>query len=149
MELEGKRVAVLGAGGSGYAAASLARSRGADVSVFDSGSAEKLSDAIDKFRKLGCSLTTGDSALNPDGQFDCAVISPGIDLNWAIAEAFRSVSAELIGEVEFAFRLSETPVIAITGTNGKTTKTSLIAQMLSSVGLAVVAAGNICKTYPR
>lgn len=147
MELEGKRVAVLGAGGSGYAAASLARSRGADVSVFDSGSAEKLSDAIDKFRKLGCSLTTGDSALNPDGQFDCAVISPGIDLNWAIAEAFRSVSAELIGEVEFAFRLSETPVIAITGTNGKTTTTSLIAQMLSSVGLAVVAAGNIGLAY--
>ncbi|MDF1849400.1 MAG: UDP-N-acetylmuramoyl-L-alanine--D-glutamate ligase [Verrucomicrobiales bacterium] len=147
MNLEQKRVAILGAGGSGYAAASLALSRGAEVSVYDSGDENRLAPAVERFRELGCLLTTGEAALSPDGEFDLAVISPGIDLASPISREFSRVSNELIGEVEFANRLSEVPVIAITGTNGKTTTTSLIAEMLQSTGLSVVAAGNIGLAY--
>lgn len=147
MDLAGKQIAVLGAGGSGYAAAALCLSRGATVSVYDSGNAEKLAPAVAKFAALGAPLTCGDAALQPPGRFDLCVISPGIDASWPIAVAFAAASTELIGEIEFAWRLGKAPVVAITGTNGKTTTTSLIAAMLSAAGLRSVAAGNIGLPY--
>jgi len=147
MDLQGKRIAVLGAGGSGYAAAALALSRGALVEAYDSGSAEKLAPAAAKFAGIGVILTCGEEALAPAGKFDLTVISPGIDTAWPIAVAFTAASTELIGEIEFADRLCDVPVIAITGTNGKTTTTALIAAMLNACGLRAVAAGNIGLAY--
>lgn len=143
MELKGSRVAVLGAGGSGLAAAAIAFQCGATVEAFDSGEPEKLAPAVDKFSRIGVSLTCGEEALVPPHPFDYTVISPGIDEKWPIAVAFAAESDELIGEIELAYRLSELPIIAITGTNGKTTTTSLVAEMLQKSGLAAVAAGNI------
>ena len=147
MDLKGKRVAVLGAGSSGYAAAALARSRGANVEAFDSGNPEKLASAVTKFAGGGLTLTCGDRALQPAGHFDLTVISPGIDISWPIATAFGAASSELIGEIELAYRLGAAPVIAITGTNGKTTTTALIADMLNAAGLRAIAAGNIGLAY--
>ena len=147
MDLKGKRIAVLGAGSSGYAAAALARSRGADVEAFDSGSPEKLAAAVEKFSGSGLTLTCGDAALTPPGHFDLTVISPGIDTAWPIATAFSAASSELIGEIELAYRLGDAPVIAITGTNGKTTTTALISDMLNAAGLKAIAAGNIGLAY--
>ncbi len=147
MDLQGKRIAILGAGGSGYAAAALARSRGALVEAYDSGNAETLAPAVAGFAALGLTLTCGAAALAPAGRFDLTVISPGIDTASPIARAFAAVSDEFIGEIEFAFRLGETPVIAVTGTNGKTTTCSLIATMLNATGLRTVAAGNIGLPY--
>jgi UDP-N-acetylmuramoylalanine--D-glutamate ligase len=147
MDLQGKRIAVLGAGSSGYAAAALAVSRGALVEAYDSGSAEKLAPAVAKFASFGVTLTCGEAALSPTGHFDLTVISPGIDTAWPIAVAFAAVSSELIGEIEFADRLCDVPVIAITGTNGKTTTTALIAAMLNACGLKAIAAGNIGLAY--
>ncbi|NLT69116.1 MAG: UDP-N-acetylmuramoyl-L-alanine--D-glutamate ligase [Verrucomicrobiaceae bacterium] len=143
MDLQGKRIAILGAGSSGYAAAALALSRGALVEAYDSGSAEKLASAVAGFAALGLTLTCGAEALAPAGSFDLTVISPGIDTASPIARAFASASDEFIGEIEFAFRLGDAPVIAVTGTNGKTTTCSLIAAMLNATGLRAVAAGNI------
>lgn len=147
MNLEGKKVAVLGAGGSGFAAATLALAHGASVVAFDSGDSEKLAPAVEKFGKAGIELVCGEAALSPEANFDIAVLSPGIATSWPIAVTFAEKSGELIGEIEFAWRLSDVPVIAITGTNGKTTTTSLIADMLSSAGLKAVAAGNIGRAY--
>lgn len=147
MDLKGKRIAVLGAGGSGYAAAALACSRGALVEAFDSGCPEKLAVAAEKFSGIGVPLTCGEAALKPAGRFDLAVISPGIDTAWPLATAFAAASSELIGEIELAYRLGHAPVIAITGTNGKTTTTSLIAEMLNGSGIKTVAAGNIGLAY--
>ena len=132
MDLKGKKVAVLGAGSSGLAAAALALSHGATVSAFDSGDTLRLSPAVERFAELGVVLTCGDDALFPSSDYDVSVISPGIDERWPIARAFSEASNELIGEVEFAFRLSEIPVVAITGTNGKTTSKELITSCLSS-----------------
>ncbi len=143
MILAGKKVAVLGAGGSGIAAATLALSHGASVAAFDSGNVDKLKPAVSRFEEIGVALTCGDSALSPASQFDVTVISPGIDTAWPIAQAFERVSGELIGEIELAYRLTDIPIVAITGTNGKTTTTSLVEEMLVSSGVRAVAAGNI------
>ncbi len=147
MDLIGKKVAVLGAGGSGLAAAALALSHGASVSAFDSGDTLRLASAVERFAELGVVLTCGDDALSPPIAYDVSVISPGIDQRRPIARAFFEASDELIGEIEFAFRLSEIPVVAITGTNGKTTTTSLVVDMINSSGLKAVAAGNIGRAY--
>ena len=147
MNLDGKQIAVLGAGGSGYAAAALALAHGAKVSVFDSGRPEKLAPAVAKFAALGAPLVCGAAALVAPHRFDLTVTSPGIDASWPIAKAFAAASDELVGEIEFAWRLGDTPVIAITGTNGKTTTTALVAAMLQGAGLRAVAAGNIGLPY--
>lgn len=150
MNFSGKNIAILGAGGSGYAAAALALSCGAKASVFDSGNAEKLAPAVERFAALGAPLTCGEPALSAPGKFDFTVISPGIDASWPIARAFAAASGELIGEIEFAWRAAgdeRAPVIGITGTNGKTTTTSLIEEMLRAAALKVVAAGNIGLPY--
>jgi UDP-N-acetylmuramoylalanine--D-glutamate ligase len=143
MDLAGKQIAVLGAGGSGYAAAALALSRGALVRVFDSGSPETLAAAVARFAALGAPLTSGETALEPPHSFDTVVVSPGIDTASPIARSFAAASGEFIGEIEFAWRFCDAPVIGITGTNGKTTTTALIAAMLQAAGLRAIAAGNI------
>lgn len=143
MDLKGQRVAILGAGGSGLAAAALALACGAQVEAFDSGDSGKLRAAVVRFEEVGVTLTTGDAALDPSEHFDLTVLSPGIALAWPIAQIFAKASDELVGEIEFAFRANTAPIIAITGTNGKTTTTSLITEMLKGAGLKAVAAGNI------
>ncbi len=147
MNLSGKQIAVLGAGGSGYAAAALALSRGAKAKVFDSGAPEKLAPAAAKFEALGAPLVCGEAALRDPGRFDLAVVSPGIDPASPLARALAAASGEFLGEIEFAFRLGSAPVVAITGTNGKTTTTSLVAAMLRAAGLRAIAAGNIGLAY--
>ena len=143
MNLKGQSIAVLGAGGSGLAAAELALACGAQVDAFDSGSSEKLSAAVERFNGIGVTLRTGEAALAPTAHYDLTVMSPGISLLWPIARAFSDASDELVGEIEFAFRANKAPIIAITGTNGKMTTTALITEMLNGAGLKAVAAGNI------
>ncbi|MDF1815500.1 MAG: UDP-N-acetylmuramoyl-L-alanine--D-glutamate ligase [Verrucomicrobiales bacterium] len=147
MELNGKKVAVLGCGTSGFCAARLAQKKGAVVTTYDSGATEKLAKAVDRFKSAGFQLVTGEAALAPEDHFDITVISPGIDASWPLAKAFDDVSDELIGEIEFAWRLSRIPVIAITGTNGKTTTTMLTAHLLNQCGKKAIAAGNCGYAY--
>ena len=108
----------------------------------------KCHPAIEYDRAIdGIELVTGETALQPTGRFDCTVISPGIDASWPLAMALSTVSDELIGEIELAWRLSDIPVIAITGTNGKTTTTELIAHLLNECGKSTVPAGNYGYAY--
>jgi UDP-N-acetylmuramoylalanine--D-glutamate ligase len=147
LDLADRHVAVLGAGASGLAAAALALARGARVEAFDSGDEAALRPAAERFAALGAPLATGESALRPPRRYDLAVLSPGIALDQPIARAFSSASDELVGEIELAWRCGSAPVIGITGTNGKTTTTSLVAAMLQHAGLRAPAAGNIGDAY--
>ena len=139
-------MAVLGAGSSGAAAALLLRSEGADVTVLDSADEKKLlRSTLDNLRAQGVRVISGPEADRNSDKFDFVVSSPGIDPASALGRNFWSRDTEIIGELELGWRACETPVIAITGTNGKTTTTEMLAQMLNQCGQKTIACGNIGK----
>ena len=141
MNFENRQVAVLGLGNSGEAAAMLLHRRGACVTVFDSG--QPKSERVQTLRSLGVSVNIGPVAEETIGEFDLVVVSPGIDPAVPLFQNLSNRAAMFIGEIELAFRFCKRPVVAITGTNGKTTTTQLVEKMLNSAGLRTVACGNI------
>ena len=88
-------------------------------------------------------MITGEAADVAEGDYDLTVLSPGIDPVVPLAQNFLRQGATFTGELELAFRFCQRPVIAVTGTNGKTTTTQLIESMLNAAGLRTVACGNI------
>ena len=129
-------------GTSGMAAARLSRRLGAIPVLLDDGDPQKLSEAAAKARAEGFEVITGPDALTPAAVFSLAVLSPGIDPSWPLAMSVSERGVPCVSEVEFAFQQTGVPAIAITGTNGKTTTTGLIAHLLSSAGKRTVACGN-------
>ena len=139
-------MAVLGAGLSGAAAALLLRSEGANVTVLDSADEKKLlRSTIDNLRAQGVRVVCGPEADRNSDRYDFIVASPGIDPASALGRNFWSRKVDIIGELELGWRSCDTPVIAITGTNGKTTTTEMLAQMLNQCGQKTIACGNIGK----
>ncbi len=147
MTVAGKQIAVLGAGESGVAAARLAKAHGAEVTVYDTGDAARLEPARERLAAEGISLVAGEAALSPEPGTDLAVVSPGIDLKWPIAKNFSDSGVKVIAEIEFAFLFCDAPVIAITGTNGKTTTTELVARILNHAGQSTVPTGNYGRAF--
>ena len=146
MKYQGKKVAVLGAGLSGTAAALLLRSEGADVTVLDSADEKTLlKSTIENLRARGVEVRCGTEAEQDSSPYDFVVLSPGIDPISPLATNFSSRNIETLGELELGWRSVSVPVIAITGTNGKTTTTELLAQMLNACGQRTIACGNIGK----
>ena len=143
---QNKNIAVLGAGLSGTAAALLLRAHAAHVSVLDSATENKLPEStIKNLRDHGVRVISGPDADKNRDSYDLVVLSPGIAPESRLAQNFSSAQIEVIGELELGWRFCELPVIAITGTNGKTTTTELVAQMLNACGQRTVACGNIGK----
>ena len=141
-----QNIAVLGAGLSGSAAALLLRSEGARVTVLDSAEEKSLlKSTIDNLRTQGIRVVCGPAADGDSSLYDRAILSPGIDPASPLARNFLSRGIEIISELELGWRFCEIPVIAVTGTNGKTTTTELLAQMLNTCGQRTVACGNIGK----
>jgi UDP-N-acetylmuramoylalanine--D-glutamate ligase len=146
MKYQGKHVAVLGAGLSGTAAALLLRSEGAEVTVLDSAEEKTLlKSTIENLRARGVAVRCGREAETDSSNYDFVVLSPGIDPISPLATNFSSRKIETMGELELGWRSVDLPVIAITGTNGKTTTTELLAQMLNACGQRTIACGNIGK----
>lgn len=143
-DYKNKSVAVLGAGRSGKAAALLLAGEGAKVTMLDSVPEEKLA-GLEPLRARGVYLLCGPLAEEDPTVYDLGVYSPGIDPELALAKNFSRKNIPVIGELELGFQITRVPVIGITGTNGKTTTTELIAQMLSACGQRTVACGNIGK----
>jgi UDP-N-acetylmuramoylalanine--D-glutamate ligase len=135
------RAAVLGLGSSGEAAAKLLQRHGARVTVFDSGKPD--AQKIQGLEEIGVSVITGEAADVAEGDYDLTVLSPGIDPVVPLIQNFLQQGATLTGELELAFHFCKRPVIAVTGTNGKTTTTQMIESMLNAAGLRTVACGNI------
>jgi len=146
MRYQNKKIAVLGAGLSGTAAALLLKSEGADVTVLDSaGEDNLLKSTIDDLRAKGIRVICGPAADEDSAGYQMAVVSPGIDPASRLARNFSSRKIDVIGELELGWQFCEIPVIAVTGTNGKTTTTELLAQMLNACGQRTIACGNIGK----
>ncbi|PYL17283.1 MAG: UDP-N-acetylmuramoyl-L-alanine--D-glutamate ligase [Verrucomicrobia bacterium] len=157
MRYSNQNVAVLGAGLSGAAAALLLKAEGANVTVLDSADENKLlKSTIDNLRAQNIRVICGQAADQDSGKYDFVVSSPGIDPASALARNFSACSPrdesirsadkiDIIGELELGWRSCETPVIAVTGTNGKTTTTEMLAQMLNDCGQETIACGNIGK----
>ena len=143
MNLNATKAAVLGLGTSGEAAAKLLRREGADVTVFDSADASQLKERAQKMEALGIKTVLGPDAERGTVNFDLTVLSPGIDPQVELVQNFIRQKAEFTGELELAFRFCHKPVIAITGTNGKTTTTQLVELMLQRAGVRTIACGNI------
>lgn len=139
----GKRTVVLGLGRSGVAAARLLRRCGAVVTAVDSGESTLLLERAAMLGKEGIAAVTGKDAESEPTRHDLAILSPGIEESAPLVTNVTSKGTSLIGEMEFAFTLAKVPVVAITGTNGKTTTTELTARMLSGAGVRAAACGNI------
>jgi UDP-N-acetylmuramoylalanine--D-glutamate ligase len=142
---EHKRVAVLGAGESGEAAALLLESERAMVTVLDTAEENKLRKKIDALGTRGIRVLAELAAEHESrhGEYDLAVLSPGIDPAVPLVQNFLRRRIAMIGELEFAYELCQCPIIGITGTNGKTTTTQLVEKMLNACGVKTLAAGNI------
>jgi UDP-N-acetylmuramoylalanine--D-glutamate ligase len=140
--LENKRVIVLGLGASGVAAIELLRSRGANVSAFDSADTDALRAEAGRLRLKGVQVQLG-SSTPPSEDFDLAVVSPGVPWTNIILKEMLARTVPIIGEFELGYQHSLCLNISITGTNGKTTTTELVERMLKQSQIKTMAAGNI------
>ena len=146
MRYKNQTVAVLGAGLSGTAAALLLKAEGANVTVLDSAEEKRLlKSTLDNLRVQGVRVIAGAEADRDSGKYDFVVLSPGIDPDSSLAQNFSSRKIDMIGELELGWQSRGLPVIAVTGTNGKTTTTEMLAQMLNACGQRTIACGNIGK----
>src|ERR1051326_5235921 len=145
MELAGKKVLIIGAARSGIAAAKFLVDRGAIVALNDQKPLEQWSaEALAlKERKVG--LLPGEPPSWLLDQLDLVVVSPGVPAKIIPIRYAERAGAEVIGEVELAARYLKGRIVAITGSNGKTTTTSLIGELLRNAGLTVQVGGNIGK----
>lgn len=140
--LAGKRVVVVGLGVSGFAAARALLERDAKVRVTESASSPELVARARPLRDAGAEVDIGGHDL-ARLDADLAIVSPGIPPRSPVVQLLRREGVVLWSEVELAFRLAACSFLAVTGTNGKTTTTSLLAAMLAEGGVPSVAAGNI------
>ena len=143
MELNGKRVLVLGLGRSGLASALFLKSRGAVVTVSDTKSEDQLRDQIPALLDNGIAVETGGHSARTLQNQDMVVVSPGVPVDAPPVIQARSLGQLVIGEIELAAEFLKGPIVAITGSNGKTTTTTLIGEILSRAGFRNLVGGNI------
>ena len=143
MELKNKRVLVVGIGKSGISAAMFLRGLGARVTVSDTRSAVALAEQIPALLDVGIMVESGGHGLLTFRRQDLIVISPGVSLDTPEVKQVISYGLPVIGELELASRFLKGGVVAITGSNGKTTTTSLIGKIFADAGLPTQVGGNI------
>lgn len=143
MELKGKKVLVVGLGKSGLAAALFLRRKGAQVTVSDVRSAESLANEIPALLEEGIMVEAGGHGLLTFRRQDLIVVSPGVPLDTPELVQVKSFGLPVIGELELAARFLKGKILAITGSNGKTTTTTLVGAILAEAGIPVLVGGNI------
>jgi UDP-N-acetylmuramoylalanine--D-glutamate ligase len=143
MELKNKRVLVVGLGRSGAASALFLQEHGAKVTVSDSKSEAQLQSDVPALLDRGVSIETGRHGERTFRDQDLIVVSPGVPSDQPQLQHARTLGIPVIGEVELAFRYLQGKVLAITGSNGKTTTTSLVGEILAKSGKKMLVGGNI------
>jgi UDP-N-acetylmuramoylalanine--D-glutamate ligase len=139
----GKKAVVLGLGHSGEAAAALLLEEGADVTVCESSKHPAICEKAASLASHGARILLGAEAETDPDTYDIAVLSPGIDPSAQLVRNVLKKNIPLIGELELAFQECTCPVVAITGTNGKTTTTELTTRIFQGCGIRTMASGNI------
>ncbi len=142
LELKNKRVLVVGLGKSGLAAARFLKTLGARVTVSDARPATliaELSELLDQ----GFMVEAGSHGLLTFRRQDLIVVSPGVPMSTPELKQVRAMGAHIIGELELGFEYLKGEVVAVTGSNGKTTTTTLIGEILKAAGRATLVGGNI------
>ncbi len=143
MLLEGKKTLVLGAGKSGVGAARFLVQRGATVALHDKKLIEEWSGEARSLKTEKIGLIDGQLPSWLLDQIDLVVISPGVPTNSIPARYVDRKDGEVIGEVELAYRFMKGRIVGITGSNGKTTTTTLIGEILKNAGIETQIGGNI------
>ena len=139
---EGVLALVVGLGVSGLAAARALHAAGAQVRVTDGSDDDDVRERAAELRAQGIEVELGGHAVAMQ-DVDLAVVSPGIPLDTGIVSSLVAADIETISEIELGWRLARCDILAVTGTNGKTTTTELLAAMLDNAGVVSMAAGNI------
>jgi len=143
VDFQGKKITVLGLGRSGKALARLLAGRGADVLISDMKGVEALDADLEALREMGVQLELGGHTEKVHDGRDLVITSPGISIYSPVIVEAKKAGVPVIGEIEVAFSLTKAPIIAVTGTNGKSTTVSLIHRIITDSGRKAVLAGNI------
>jgi len=143
MELKDKRVLVVGLGKSGVASALFLKAQGARVTVSDAKSPEDLSDQIPVLLDQGITVETGGHGERTFREQDLIVVSPGVPVDAPLLVQARALGESVIGEIELAAQFLPGTIVAITGSNGKTTTTTLAGEILTASGFSALVGGNI------
>ncbi|HTW58198.1 MAG TPA: UDP-N-acetylmuramoyl-L-alanine--D-glutamate ligase [Terriglobales bacterium] len=143
MELNDKRVLVVGLGKSGVASALFLKAHGARVTVSDTKSGDELRNEIPVLLDHGITVETGGHGDRTFRGQDLIVVSPGVPVDAPPLVQARAAGESVIGEIELAAQFLPGPIVAITGSNGKTTTTTLAGEIMTAGGLAALVGGNI------
>ncbi|MFI5109973.1 MAG: UDP-N-acetylmuramoyl-L-alanine--D-glutamate ligase, partial [Terriglobales bacterium] len=143
LDVKGKRVLVVGLGKSGVASAIFLKDRGARVSVSDAKTEDQLRSAIPALLDKGISVESGGHGERTFRDQDLIVVSPGVPSDVPQLQKARAQGIPIIGEVELASRFLKGHILAITGSNGKTTTTALAGEVIGMGGYEVLVGGNI------
>lgn len=143
MDLANKRVLVVGLGKSGVASALFLKKHGARVTVSDAKPEDQLRSEIPLLLDHGITVETGGHGDRTFRGQDLIVVSPGVPVDAPHLVQARALGEPVIGEIELAAQFLPGPIVAITGSNGKTTTTTLVGEILGAGGLPTVVGGNI------
>ncbi|MGH9507778.1 MAG: UDP-N-acetylmuramoyl-L-alanine--D-glutamate ligase [Terriglobales bacterium] len=143
MELQGKHISVVGMAASGIATALFLRRHGARVVISELRPAEQLRAEIPRLLEAGVAIETGGHRERTFLSADWIVVSPGVPSDLPVLARARREGIPVMGEIELAARFLRAPLIAITGSNGKTTTTALTGHLLTALGLKNQVGGNI------
>ncbi len=147
LNLAGKKVHIIGLGdkGTGRACAEVLGRMGADITISDSKSAEVLAEQVGKLQGKGITFLLGEDAYKGIENADLVIPSPGVPMTSEPLKRAKAHDVPILSEIEIAYRISKAPIIAITGTKGKTTTTTLIGLLLDACGVENYVGGNIGK----
>ena len=146
--MKGKKVIVLGMARSGIACARLLLLRGACVTICDNKDEAAFGDRLNDLKAAGVTFRLGEQ--HPEALlagYDALIVSPGVPVDHPAIVRARALGVEVMGEVEYAYRESKGMLLAVTGTNGKTTTTTLVGEIFKAAGKRTFVVGNIGEPY--
>lgn len=146
MQIKDKRVLVIGAAVTGVPAVKQLYKMGAKITLNDKKSNSEIESLLKELNLKAVNIVGGEHPIELAEQADFLVVSPGVPLELPIIARAKELGKEVIGEIELAYRLTNAPIAAITGTNGKTTTTALLGEIMKESGRQTFVTGNIGHT---